>query len=295
MDFKLLTYFLKVYEKRGLRQAAADLFISPQGLSRSIQNLESDLNVILFERTVKGLEPTKAADYLYKYALETLGDFRKLYEELQIISENKKDVSFVCSYGVMNALPYDRFLEFQNQHMDWNISWREFPDQYAVQELYKENYEFGLLVIDPAQVEENYHVEFLFEKNMMVLVYEGHPLYEKQIIDYEDLRDERIIMEGKDFWIYHSFKENCIAQGFCPDIMIETGDISFCHKLCSMRQGIGVTVDFIADFIQKENVRAIPFSDDSFLWKVYLVYNSRRMISPSAQNLIAYFKEKSVK
>ena len=56
MDFKTLEYYRKIYEKRSIRQAAAELYISPQGLSRTLYALEEELQVRLFERSVKGLE-----------------------------------------------------------------------------------------------------------------------------------------------------------------------------------------------------------------------------------------------
>lgn len=40
MDFKTLEYYRKIYEKRSIRQAAAELYISPQGLSRTLYALE---------------------------------------------------------------------------------------------------------------------------------------------------------------------------------------------------------------------------------------------------------------
>ena len=62
MDFKTLEYYRKIYEKRSIRQAAAELYISPQGLSRTLYALEEELQVRLFERSVKGLEPTRAGE-----------------------------------------------------------------------------------------------------------------------------------------------------------------------------------------------------------------------------------------
>ena len=51
MDRKTLEAFLRLYEKKSLRAAAEELYISPQGLSRTIQALEAELDVMLFRRT----------------------------------------------------------------------------------------------------------------------------------------------------------------------------------------------------------------------------------------------------
>lgn len=291
MDSKLLSIFIRLYEKRSLRQAALELYITPQGLSRSLQNLENELDVILFDRTVQGLHPTKAGDYLYSHAKELLQSCTQMRLNLQTIGGHNKDLLFICSYGAMNALPYEKYLHFQKQYPDYHISWREYPDKYAQQIFVNDEYELALLSSDALNHTENYESFLLFSRKVMVLVYENHPLYNKELIDFTDLRNEKIIMEGNDFWINEAFRKKCISHGFCPDIIIETGDISFCHKLCSMKQGLSITIDFIADFINTPNIRAIPLSDSSFLWNVYLVSNKKRVLSPVAKQFYNFLKE----
>lgn len=291
MDSKLLSAFIKLYEKRSLRQAALDLYITPQGLSRTLQNLENELDVILFDRTTQGLHPTEAGDYLYSHAKEMLQSYTQMRLNLQTLGGHNKDLLFICSYGAMNALPYEKYLHFQEQHPDYHISWREYPDKSAEQIFSNEEYELALLVSDTLNNQENYESTLLFSRKIMLLVYKDHPLYDKEVIDFSDLRNEKIIMEGNDFWINEAFREKCISHGFCPNIIIETGDISFCHKLCSMRQGLSITVDFIADFINTPEVHAIPFSDSTFLWNVYLFCNKKRVLSPAAKQFCSFLKE----
>ena len=51
MDTKEIRSFRLVYEERSINKAAEQLFITPQGLSRIIHNLEEELQITLFERT----------------------------------------------------------------------------------------------------------------------------------------------------------------------------------------------------------------------------------------------------
>ena len=65
MDTKDLRAFLRVYEEKSVNKAAKQLFITPQGLSRVIHNLETDLGTTLFTRTPGGMLPTDSGVYLY--------------------------------------------------------------------------------------------------------------------------------------------------------------------------------------------------------------------------------------
>jgi Transcriptional regulator len=58
MNKRELNYFLKVYEYKSIKKAAENLFISSQGLGKTIKNLESELGVNLFTHTAHGVEPT---------------------------------------------------------------------------------------------------------------------------------------------------------------------------------------------------------------------------------------------
>ncbi len=66
MDTKDLRAFLRVYEEKSVNKAAKQLFITPQGLSRVIHNLETDLGTTLFMRTPSGMLPTDSGVYLYE-------------------------------------------------------------------------------------------------------------------------------------------------------------------------------------------------------------------------------------
>ena len=58
--------FLVVYDSRSLNQASRELFISPQGLAKTIKRMEKELSVELFHRKNQGIVGTTEADLFYK-------------------------------------------------------------------------------------------------------------------------------------------------------------------------------------------------------------------------------------
>ncbi len=65
MDYGMLGAFATLYECGSINKAAKELFMSPQGISKSIARLEGELGCPLFERTHQGLDPTRDARALY--------------------------------------------------------------------------------------------------------------------------------------------------------------------------------------------------------------------------------------
>ena len=89
MDTRDIRCFRLVYEAGSINKAAGQLFITPQGLSRIIRNLESELQVELFARAANGTTPTDAGHYFYAqseellYGLEQLSELNQYDRELQ--------------------------------------------------------------------------------------------------------------------------------------------------------------------------------------------------------------------
>lgn len=80
MNQKQITYFLSVYETRSMKKTAEHFFVSPQGISRVIKDMENELGTELFlrSRQQEGLLPTHAAEML-------LPHFQNILHEYELI------------------------------------------------------------------------------------------------------------------------------------------------------------------------------------------------------------------
>ena len=65
MDLRLLRYFVAVAEERNIGRAATRLQMTQPPLSRAIKQLETDLGVLLLNRTTGGVAPTAAGEALF--------------------------------------------------------------------------------------------------------------------------------------------------------------------------------------------------------------------------------------
>ena len=61
MEIRNLVYFLQLFDDQNYSLAAGKLFITQQALSKSIHNMELELNVELFTKKSNGIVPTNKA------------------------------------------------------------------------------------------------------------------------------------------------------------------------------------------------------------------------------------------
>lgn len=85
----LLDTFIIVADEKSLTKASEKLFISVPGVMKQINQLESELNLKLFDRTAKGMELTKAGKIIYEKSINYIELSKKIISEA-INAENKK-------------------------------------------------------------------------------------------------------------------------------------------------------------------------------------------------------------
>ncbi|MDO4619264.1 MAG: LysR family transcriptional regulator [Lachnospiraceae bacterium] len=266
MDRKSLTIFTKLYECGSMHKAAEQLFVSQQSISKTILALEDELNAPLFLRTSRGVVPTAVGNYLYKEALSIRDQYERIYHNAAAFSANEC-IRIACAYGTLYQL-FPLFKQFEKEHPGASINWCEMTDRETEQALLSEKVDIAVNIRGGSVS----YVQFtpLYTRKICMLVYEGHQLYQNSGITARDLDGERVIIEGPDFRIYQHFLQYCAAAESHPQIIAETAEIGFCQHMAELREGLAVTVDFIAERSILKSTRMIPLVSPPLLWEVGL-------------------------
>ena len=83
MTIKELEEFIVICRRGSLAKASKELFMSPQGLSRVLKNLENELDCTLVNRVASGLELTESGECLRDYAEIALGEYENLKKKIK--------------------------------------------------------------------------------------------------------------------------------------------------------------------------------------------------------------------
>ncbi|MBP2154261.1 DNA-binding transcriptional LysR family regulator [Erwinia rhapontici] len=89
MDLKRLKYFCVIFEQGTISQAARILNMAQPPLSKRMQELEQELNVSLFLRNGRRLEPTESGYHLYKNACAILREVEDTKREIILIKNRE--------------------------------------------------------------------------------------------------------------------------------------------------------------------------------------------------------------
>ena len=107
MKLNSLLHFLAVAERGSLRAAARDLEISQPAITRSVQELEKELGVVLFERRTKGVTVTPMGAVFLRRAMAVRNELRRAQDEIAQMRGDLHGQVCVCLSSVahMAMLP----------------------------------------------------------------------------------------------------------------------------------------------------------------------------------------------
>ena len=97
INLNLYRIFYEVAQYHSISDAAKNMYLSQPAISKAIKNLESELNAMLFYRTLNGIILTDKGKELYGLVEEALGNFRQAEKKML---ENKNLEKGSLSIGV---------------------------------------------------------------------------------------------------------------------------------------------------------------------------------------------------
>lgn len=288
MNTRDLISFCQIYEHRSINHAARDMFITAQGLSKVVQNLEIEFGVKLFIRTKNGVTPTEAGKLLYLKSHQLLDDLSNIQLEMAQIARKNVSLKVGLSCGATNIFPPGYLQDFKKH---FNIGGYFIEDSLTsiVNEKFK-NREIDIAISIGEFSDEQCIVIPVTKKRLGVIVYEGHRFYDRESVTIEELRDEPIVVLNEQFYCYKALVNNCHLHDFQPNIIAKTIENQIIIEYCRQKLAIGFNTEFSLNPFNITELRFIPMKEN-LLWPVILFYRKENSDSPLTNAFVDYVKD----
>ena len=260
MSPRQLEYFLEIYNQRSIKKAAEKLIISPQAVSKTIKEIEEELQVTLFIRGKKSLEPTTEAAFLKNHAVKILEEYEKINA---IKSFYKRENKILTIYAVDGFLQYVtiKFIEdFQKNFPDILLNIIETTEKDIVEKL--ERRDIDTAVITRTLNSELFNHTYLYSNKNCVVINKENPLAKKLTISQTDLDQQPIAGKGMAYSCYSSNVRRLFQRNINPKIKLETTNDSLIINMAERNLAIGITLDYIAFSADSKHVVIRPFEEE---------------------------------
>ena len=195
MNITHMKYAYEVAKVGSLSKAAEKLFVAVPNLSRSIKELEADLGITIFDRSVKGMRLTPDGEEFVQYArriLRQIGEMEQLYkgtlQKKQHFSISVPRASYIA----------EAFAEFSKSLTDDDaeLFYKETNSQRTIKNILEHDYKLGILrYAAPYDVyfktmlaEKNLSHELVTEFTYRLVISKEHPLAAAEEVTFDDLR-----------------------------------------------------------------------------------------------------------
>jgi DNA-binding transcriptional LysR family regulator len=183
-----LRHAVSVAEHASFRRAAATLRISQPALTKSIQALESELGVKLFERRRDGVVPTEFGKLVVEHAhdlLQVESEFLRRINLLAGLETGSLKVALGPLPTAMSAYPAAGAL--LSKHPNLRISFQSTAWREVTQAVVDKKVDLGIAELSGAALDDSLQTELVGQHRAYFCCRAGHPILRMRAIALKDL------------------------------------------------------------------------------------------------------------
>lgn len=271
MTLQQLKYVVTVAEKGTISEAAKALFISQPSLTNAIKDLESEMQITIFNRTNKGIVVSNIGDEFLAYARQVLEQaslleerFLNVKQQSPIFSVSTQHYSFAVNAFV------EVIREFSGNQYDFTL--RETQTYEIIEDVSRLKSEVGILytssknedVIRKLIKQNGLVFEELFVAKPHVFISSRHPLADSETISLEELEEYPYLSFEQGAYNSFYFSEEILST-FDRNKNIKVRDRATLFNLAVGLNGYTVSTGVISKELNGENIIARPLMLDEHM------------------------------
>ena len=223
MTLQQLKYVITVAETGTITEAANRLYVSQPSLTNAIHELEKEMNIVIFNRTNKGITLSKEGDDFLGYARQVLEQAAILEDKYKGNPGGKKQF---CVSTQHYSFAVNAFVDLIKQYgqEEYDFSLRETQTYEIIEDVARLRSEIGILFLNDfneavlSKLLKSHDLEFhqLFVASPHVFISRKHPLAGNSIITNEELEE----------YPYLSFEQGDNSSFYLAEELLPTNEYS---------------------------------------------------------------------
>lgn len=204
MNLSYLKYAVEVEKTGSITKAAQNFYMNQPHLSKIIRELERDLGSPVFDRTSRGMVPTKKGEEFLRYAKAILVQEEQIEAMCARNSQHITEVSLSVPRATYISLAFAEFLQAMADPPAMNLHYRETNSRDTIRAVAAKSFDLG--IIRSQTLCESYYLKMLQDENLEykelwefscnVLMSPEHPLAQNENLTYLDFSNFMEIVQG---------------------------------------------------------------------------------------------------
>lgn len=291
MTLNQLTYFRKIARLEHFSRAAEELNISQPSLSRSMDTLERELGLPLFEKQGRNVVLTKYGRIFLTHAERILDEVAAAERKMQYLTRGggHVDIAYVsplANYFIPHTVRSFLNLE-ENKNVTFSFSQARTSDLIAG--LKNETYDvvFGAYMEDQPSI----HFTPILKQNMIIITSLNHPLAKETYVPFEVLGQYPIIGYDHNSGLGLHTKKLYMQHHITPTLIIDCPDEYSIAALVAEDFGIALVAD--VDTIRDAKIHRLEIAGEKIIHKVHMAYMKNKYLIPAANRFLKFVREQA--
>lgn len=288
MELRQLEYFCAVSSLENFTKAAHFLHVSQPSVTKAIQALEAELNLLLFDRSQKHISLTEAGQTFLLHAKKILQDVQTAQMSIEKFKSPNGGVLKLGMPPMVESYIFpELFMKFQASNPNIFLDLRECNDSYSVNERLDSDFlDFGIVFLRMGDQLGNSMK--LFNGEYYVCVPQDHKLAQVEKVSFEELKEEKFLVQPTGTVQNFVTMKRAADAGFIPDILLSTSQLKTIKELVAGGAAISVLPNFV--ITESSKFKSIPI-DPPARFKVVLAWNRLKELSPPGTKFLKFFDE----
>lgn len=265
IEFYQLEQLVVIAKEETLSKASEVLLISQPALTRSVQRLEDDLQIKLFDRKKNKITLNDNGKLAVELFENLLKERDQMINTLQSYDQNK----FIINIGSCAPMPIIGLqYVFRELHPEMQIT--DYLDSNETILLNRlKTHEFSIIVLNHPIDDERFECIELFEEHLYLSVPPAHPLALFDEISFDDLNGESVLLLSRiGFW-----NEICLKMIPLSHLLIQEDQTVFSELTrASALPNFRSNITMMRDNDEKNRV-SIPIKDKEAHTLYFAVYH----------------------
>lgn len=291
MTLAQLQYFQTLAHVLHYTRAAEELHISQPSLSYSINELEKELDVKLFNKEDRRITLTMYGEQFLPYvenALATINDGKEALRQMSGATMQVVRLGYVhsISASLIPALMKDLYDGTDNNRLRFQFV--EAPSFDLLELLKKGDLDLTFCMHTDDRIE----TVPVINQPLYLTVPKNHPLANSGSVNFEDFASEPIIMLDKTSSLRARVDQFYSKAGLSPNILFVVHECNVALQYVSL--GFGVSILPQVPAMDNAPVSILPIADigRECVRTVYLAWAKKRPLSPAARRVRDFVEER---
>ena len=266
---------------KSFSESSKYLHISQPAISKHIQNLEYELDTILFYRTNRGIEPTPEAKILLSYVEKAYNILKLGEQQLQECKELSQTKISIGIPSILSKYYLNKYLiSFMTNYPKVAIKMQNSKNEELINALDQNALDLIITYGNNSNVSSNYKNELLLSDEY-VFIYNENKLKIDNIESIKDLNNYNLILPSKETIERKKLDDKLNENNIILNPILELESNQMMINYIKEGLGIGYILKFVA--LQNEDLTIINIPEELPQEEIRLIYDEESIITSTKE------------